>query len=853
MGTPLYNFATKATEEIPDDQVAAAVAGGSHAFDASAQVPAINPDGQAVTIPATRAAEAFAQGFKYLPPGALQQLQEQEKYGDTAGEVKSAGLGLARGATLGLSDLLAKDTGAMSPAELKGYAEANPLASGAGHVAGLLLPALASDGASVEAEGAAGAAEGGGLLSKGLGLLTAPARGISKVGDVAASAVEGLGIEGLPGQALAGAARGAVEAPLYQAGDNLSEDVFDNKELTGESLAAHMGPSMLMGAAGGAAAEGLLGIAERKVPKLLEDASSSLDRLSKRLGGAAEDVSPEAVAGAQRDFRGAAQKAYTDTEKTLRTFHQEDKPQLVNYFLGRSNKAAPMVDEITSGAARTLAEAEGPVASTGRQVLARLQGKLEDASSDAERFTAIDRAKQELDTALADKFGKKVQLTPLDAVASDSVRQVAGDFRDALTNDTIFGGAAAYQREVNAALAPYYQARTELQRQGFIKAGGKFKSQPMSAYTKGVARGEAGYDDRVQAMQGFADAAKGALEGIQRTTYDVLPEGRNVAARAAAFGDMRAAQDKAVAKQVAQYGSKSNTDTFGGIFAHVAGYPGAFPLAMLKKAAGIFQSGSAQSQVVSTVAATAAKVTDSMAKGVRSALQGAEGKGATLAAIGAGTTNPKEARATFTKDRKQILQAQANPQATAAQVGANLPALSRHAPQTAAALTGAATRAQQYLAQALPKDPNPPSMFPGSPKWSPSDAEVQRYALVKRSVEEPLSILDDMKAGTLTDDQVKAVAAVYPQLYSKMQAVALEEISNSVRPPNYQQRLQLSKLLGQNVDPSQGMLAQLQAPVAPELGGSGAGPKAPGPNVKGLSKLTASKQAALPTNAGGLK
>ena len=60
-----------------------------------------------------------------------------------------------------------------------------------------------------------------------------------------------------------------------------------------------------------------------------------------------------------------------------------------------------------------------------------------------------------------------------------------------------------------------------------------------------------------------------------------------------------------------------------------------------------------------------------------------------------------------------------------------------------------------------------------------------------------MSILDDLKRGTLSRESVEAVKFVYPNLYEKIHSTVYDELSQKGREgkPEYKQRLQLNILM----------------------------------------------------------
>lgn len=117
----------------------------------------IDPAGQLGTVPKSAVQNALKQGYT---PASPQQINDatlaklhHEKYGGLGGELKAAATGAARGLTFGLSDVALTGLG-VEGETLRGLKEENPIASGAGELAGIAAPALLSGGTGLAARAA---------------------------------------------------------------------------------------------------------------------------------------------------------------------------------------------------------------------------------------------------------------------------------------------------------------------------------------------------------------------------------------------------------------------------------------------------------------------------------------------------------------------------------------------------------------------------------------------------------------------------------------------------------------------------------------------------------------------------
>ena len=83
-----------------------------------------------------------------------------------------------------------------------------------------------------------------------------------------------------------------------------------------------------------------------------------------------------------------------------------------------------------------------------------------------------------------------------------------------------------------------------------------------------------------------------------------------------------------------------------------------------------------------------------------------------------------------------------------------------------------------------------------------SAQEIYKFKKYLRAVQEPLSILEDFKNGTLSRESIEAVKFVYPNLYNEIHSTVYDEAFQTGREDRieYKQRLQLSILMDMPTD-----------------------------------------------------
>lgn len=186
-------------------------------------------------------AGALAAGWTTETPADVGRLStdaaNELNYGGVGGGVNAALAGLARGASLGGSDVAARVFGGEDAAKtLEGLQAQNPYTSGASEFAGMLLPSVVTGGAATPAGIASivGRRTAAGLTRAGAGVLE---------------------------RAAGHAAGAAVEGALYGGGQYLTDTALENKPLSAEGFVGGMGKGALFAApVGGAfalAGEGL--------------------------------------------------------------------------------------------------------------------------------------------------------------------------------------------------------------------------------------------------------------------------------------------------------------------------------------------------------------------------------------------------------------------------------------------------------------------------------------------------------------------------------------------------------------------------------------------------------------------
>lgn len=147
----------------------------------------------------------------------------------------------------------------------------------------------------------------------------------------------------------------------------------------------------------------------------------------------------------------------------------------------------------------------------------------------------------------------------------------------------------------------------------------------------------------------------------------------------------------------------------------------------------------------------------------------------------------------------------ADPQRTQALVAnAVTPMASRYDDRIAVTTANAMARAIAFLGTKVP-----PSVRADASAAQPqferprlSDAELAKWRAYVETVRDPLSVVDDLAAGSVTTEQAETLRVVYPAIYTQMQTRIFEALRTSRRPLAFAQRIRLFDLFGVVADPT---------------------------------------------------
>ena len=795
-----------ATVRVPASQASTYYRTGEADFIRGTSVPIV-VEGQSRIVDAMEAASAIDRDFtaETTSRAHVAEQAEEQAYAGAAKGAKAFAVGAGNALTLGFGKGIAAKLGGQETAEeIAALERQRPYLMGAGEAAGFLAPLALSGGTAAIGRGAAAGAERG-LLARGASafgqVATAPVRGLGLAGEAAGNLAEraavGLGASegGGVARVLGGAARGAAEMPIYEIGNAVSRAAVHDEPLTAEQLFAAGGHGLLLGAAfgGGLGAAGQL---LRGGGKLAVRAAEKAGELGEHLGAGM----PSLEAFAQR-------KAIQSTGANL--------PQIEK--LGAEGGAfwkrtAAMIEgELPAVAGKkSLATMSHAELAEAAPLLRKKVGKDFDGLIDqldrqgavgpdlARVATAIEPMEAELAKSLAPKAyeatvrelrGRIAEIAESGPVSFRKALELKGDLQAIVRKSKLAEGTV---NEYRAAIADIIDA--EIAKAG-TKASGDAGAEWAARYAKAKQDYAAAKWIEKATEKGAKSEARNRSVGLSEQFGAI---GGALALGASGPGALLAGAAGAVAQNlVRRYGDQ--------VAAAVAGKA---VRSDLVKAIG--------DTVSETLGRHAAGFVDRSSLKVK--LAQTPGRGAWAAEAREIERRGKErsARESVAKFREQREQLARVTPASLQERTAGL----ESNPSLRAAVVLQAQQAATFLLGKLP--PQPPSMHPlqnggVSKERMPAPGDVQKFGRYARAVDDPLSVIDDMKRGRISREGVEALKAVYPRMYGQAQGAVMAAIATRTKPLSYEQEKQLAVLLDIPISPlfEPGTMAAIQATYAP--------------------------------------
>lgn len=728
--------------EVPNEQVAEARAGGELFFQKGARIPVISPTGERGTIDQADLLGSVAQGFQLESEKKVTERDLEAKYGVVGAPALAGAAGVARGLTFSGSDLALSDEDRETARKLE---EAYPNLSTGAELTGAIAPIVLSGGTGAIAEGAVLAPTA--LLS----------RGAAAVGERVAGRFGGRAIaRGVARYA----AEGVVEGAAYGAGEGLHEAV-----MTGGDPHSYA-ERILAGAARGAVTGGVLGGGLGLVTGSVQ---ATVPRLLKRVdvGKISDDMAVRAIDPSKRAARELGDRAAK---------------------VGQDLKELGIVR---------------PGASTETMLEAASAARVKSGK----RLGEILRA--------ADEAGASVTLRDVEGALGDLLKKRSRSL-------TATGQAAA--RSIRKEIEPLLSKLRP--KEGVVGRAGEVVGQkPVGLEQLHGMRAE--IDDKIRWAAATSDPVqkdlrelRGRLEGLIESKADDAFKRGNLGDFALEYKSAKRAYGSSTwaEKQLTDNLARGQTNHFMGLLDRVSGTAGVVA-GLATGSAGIGMVGGAAMGLLSKalrekgagVIATALNRVNKTDARIRTAVARFGSTAPKLKAIKPRKGIVEVSRADRTLRRRasetRLGAYRRNVREVmgfdASRAAERLGNLASEMPSTAAAVVAKMAEANQYLVQHLPTGAVTNDPLVPSENVLASNVDIERFARIKRVVDDPLSVLDDMEAGTLSVASVRTLRDVYPKLYDQIRTETMVMLTKRGETIPFSKRAALGTLFDFVAVPSQ--------------------------------------------------
>lgn len=816
----MYDAQTGAALDVPAGDAAALLRSGRAGFAPDQDVPVVGQDGTLRTMKGAEAASylggvAGLTGAGVASPEQVRRQQVEEEYGGLGGMTAAGLAGAARGLVpFGLTDLALTQSGLVAPSTLKNLEEANPVTSVLSEGAGMIGGVLASGGLGGAAKGATTALGRGAL--RAAEVAAAPAMALGREVSLAGRALAG---EGAMARALTATAAGAAEGALMGVGQAVSRASIDDHALTAEKLVASASHSALLG---GALTGGL---------SVVGSALKAGAGKAAEAGGALA----QKVAGTEARLAGELAAAAPKTEATARTLANRVEREMTLKATGANQGQIQKLQEMGEAI-------EGRAIRMYQEEIAGA-GKLKSAGEKAVTAEALRETKGKAVRELVDELhagGARIDTADF---VSEQRRRVIDQMVDTVNPD---------MKRAASAMEDWFEGVEKKIADGDLRKVWKTKSELGNEINW-----RPDHFDRYNELKKdfyfaldrkIAEAGQAAAE----------QQGSNLAARWANTNAEYRAADW-LAKSTAKGAAAETKNRVFGLSEQIGaavGFLSGGPMGLATAAAGAYANhlikrhgadvawqlaqAAGKGELVAQVARTFDSVAGSKVAGLVGVTKGAlsglkPGGGAALLTDKA--IKSASPRQDYERRQKELAAFRASP-------GPRLEAATRGLegarPEVRAAVQATVQRGVDFLTSKTPQRPAPPAGLPPhlAKQSPPSPDEVSRFQRYARAVDDPLSVLDDAKKGTLSREAIEAVKAVYPSVYEALRSQVNEALLARKKPPSWAEGLQLGILLdlptSEHLQPDAVRLyqqIQTQAPAAQRPPGAppaqGAAPSRP--------------------------
>lgn len=721
------------------------------------------------------------------PPGIndfIGEEMKQEKYGTPGQMLKTAAEGAAQGLAGPLAPAIEQQLGVKSQ-DILARQEANPLSHFGGEAAGLIAPALLTGGAAPLAK----ATVGGALEAVG-----------SKIGMLAG--------ESLASKVGATAARTAVENMLLTGSDEASKMILNDPATSTETALSAIGLSGVIGGALGGAAGALSPLWKAKagnsVSQMVEDFSGRM-KMHMDNPDPVVTVSKE-LGDFHAGIKDIADEVYGPTGLKAQDI-AKSMPKMSGKIGIQSEELAHKVNFVVDNMVKN---PDSYPPRLTKKILADYNKFKDVVFSENPSSADIFNASQDLKQTLQgySKFDKFVK--PVDE-AYDFVKDskdLAHSIRTSLEDTDVWGTAAKRQQAINNAFTEYLPSLKDFEKKFTTEVLGERVIDPGKVGTYLNQLGKPNAEIKQQMLENFLDASKKYKAVIEQShmnlgmespithsplnytmsTFDKPTTGAKLA-------------DAFIKKGLTESGGKGAGAVVGGTIGHMLGHGGIGALigthtlgpffnSVLPAIAGavLRTTGSAEGFKAATdYGLNVAKGSDLLGKAAKNVFrEGSE----VLAQSWKPTDKDRE------KLKSNILKVQENPN----ELFGSQDKLQHYMPNHSTALNSTVGNAIEYLN----------SLRSSTDKKSPLDSTPVLSAPQKASyntaldiAQQPLVILDKVKNGTISVQDIVHLSNLYPSLYKSMQQKLMNNLIDAKDKGTdipYKTRLGLSLFMAQPLD-----------------------------------------------------
>lgn len=763
----LINSDTGLAEDLDQDSADQALANNTH------QVPLNDPQGNPVSAPKSDATNLLQQGYSQPSSGQLSNLLNYAKYNTGPEQAKTFAEGALEGATLGLSTAAERALG-VDPEDIRGRREANPGTYTSGQIAGVAASAL-----------------------------LAPAKGVAGALGAAGRAIVGSGES-----VLANAGRIAVESALFQSGDEMSRLISEDPNQSAETAITDIGLSGLLGGVTG----GVFGAA----PKLWNASTdnkigSFLSDFAEQVKYRANNLEPvkaitEEIQNRYNQIKGIADEVFGPTGLKAQDIQKVMPDEMNDAIVGQSIDVQRKVQNALADMEQSPSDYPSRLVNRLRKDLVQYTAEVGNASEPGDIFNATQNLKQDLQAySKFDKFVKPVD-EAYDFV--QKAKSLSFDLRGMLEDSDVWGKAADRQKAINAAFTDYLPKLQDFEKKFTSEVNGERVIDPAKINTYYNQLGKPNAELKQEMLKNFFDASDKYEKVINETHANLgiesplksLPLAMSQKTLNTVTPGARLA-NSLINKGLSRLGGEALGAGIGGAVGHAAGSTGFGALIGEHMLGPFFNSilpalvkPFLTKEVSPAAAATAADLGISIIKGESMLSKGAKAVFKAGEDVLPGKLIPSDKTRQKIDSKVKDLQSNAS---DLFNVGGNV---GYYMPDHGSALAAAASRGVQYLNSVRP---NTTKTSPLDSPLQPSAAANSAYNRTINLVEQPLLALQHIKDGTLTSNDIKTVATVYPSLYARMSQKLFNEMTEHVAKGNdvpYSTRLGLSLFLEQPLD-----------------------------------------------------